>query len=120
MADKLIPAKEAVILWNRVRGTLNASDDVVVVRFPENNETAEVYDCSVGAVSVGWCHAGDPLDWPEGWFAQVVFNAPDPMPRATVAAWLQQFGKIEECGWARQMLAAMVIQDRRNQGGPAA
>lgn len=118
MADELIPAKEAVILWNRVSGSLSASDDVVVIRFPENQQTASLCGCSVGAVTRGWCEGDDPLDWPEGWFVQVVFNAPDPMPRATVAAWVQQFAKIQECGWARRMRDAFAMDDRRSRGMP--
>lgn len=109
----MIPAKEAVILWNcAVRGVA-PSDDVLVLPLSESASTM-LYDCSAGAVGASWCTGDDARDYPDGLFGHVIFNAPEPLPRSTVFAWLEQFAKIDECEWARQMLAEMVRQNTTN------
>ena len=105
-----IAARDAVIEWNETPNGL-PSDDVSVRRLGESQIAVEIYDCSAGADTAGWCESGDPRDTPAGLFASKMFNAPSPLPRPVIRAWLEQLSKIAECHWARVMLAEMVAHD---------
>lgn len=113
MRRSRIPAKSAVIFWNddpkkpnRVGGS-----EVLVARFEDTrrDDNPRHLSCSAGADSEGWMTSGHAIDNPAGRFASVWLRR-DASPDAIRAA-LVQFAQIEECEWAREMLAAFDYVD---------
>ena len=116
----MIKASRAIIEWNYERGTMRLSEDVLVRDKDEAPAATEIYDCSAGADTAGWCISDDPRDNPAGVFAAILFRSFHPSPtRSALRAWLDEFSKIEECEWARQMTRQMAADDRRAQGESA-
>ena len=112
----MIKAKDAHIFWDELmveRGELNKPTARVLVtdtlEGPHNDPgSPHRYAKSWGAHANGWCTDDHPLSSPEGVFALCLFGAgTQPAPLPVFKAWLGEFSKIEECGWARKMLAAL-------------
>lgn len=59
------------------------------------------YPASLGAHCEGWMANGDPFHTPEGVFASRWLDRVQ--ERSAIKEALREFGKIEECGWARTM-----------------
>lgn len=111
-----IAEHRAMVVWNTIGHSLNPSGDVVVHDKADARRFAETHRSSMGACCAGWCTGSHPRDTPAGLFASIVLNAPDPVSRTVLQAWLEQFGKIDTCEWARLMLAEMADHDRRQKG----
>ena len=114
MPTPRIPARYAEIFWNDdpVRPNRAGGPEVLVLdrRRPDRASADPKHlRCSTGAMSVEWTTGTHALDQPAGVFATYWLRR-DASPDAIRAA-LVQFGQIEECEWARQMLAAFDHSD---------
>lgn len=69
---------------------------------------------SLGAHSGSWMDEGSPNGTPEGIFASLWLDRS--ADRASIKAGLKQLSKIEECAWARRMLAALEKLDVERAG----
>ena len=115
-AQTLIPAAQADIFWNDEPGNERAAGSEVLIldrsqRFDPNAvfpglavSDPEHLLCSTGAMSSGWMEDDHPLSNPAGVFAHN-WIAKGSSPEALMSA-LREFAKIEECSWAREMVAA--------------
>lgn len=111
-----IPAKEAIILWSTGDG-VTPTDVVAVVRRGDwRIEDGRNYPSSLGAICSGWCEDGHPLSSPEGVFAAQILAGPT-SPQV-ITAWLEEFATIEECEWARAMIAALLFRQERDGSTP--
>lgn len=120
MGESLIPAKHADFYWNDdPNNPVTAGVEVLVVdRSPGQPPRSRAndpghLDSSHGAMAAGWMEDGHPLHNPAGLFA---YNwlARGSSPEAILAA-LRELAKIEECGWAREMLAAIEWRNRPDE-----
>jgi hypothetical protein len=116
MPKQMIPAIHAEVFFNRSEVTLPPEELVVVDRRTRfKGGVVDVknlingyddYNCSLGAHCSGWMvDDDDPNSSPEGIFASN-WIAMNPEKEAMKMA-LRQFAKIDECAWARTMLAAV-------------
>ena len=118
MEDDPIPAHKAEFFWNDdvVRGTGGA--EIVVMNIDVRTATAREtgrdptsrYDNSTGAHTADWMTDVDPQARPEGLFAATWLDGPS--SREAIKAALREFGKIQECQWARTMYAALDDRDK--------
>lgn len=109
MPSPRIPARYAEIFWNDdpARPGRAGGDQVLVLDHRRSDRiTADPKHlrCSAGAMQADWTTGSHALDQPAGVFAAYWLRR-DASPDAIRAA-LVQFSQIEECEWARQMLAA--------------
>lgn len=109
MSEALIAARHADIYWNTEPENRHAggAEVLVVDRGPNGvprnrqNDPKEFWRSS-GSMVGGWLTDGMPHHNPAGLFASVwLLRGSSP---ASVHAALREFAKIEECGWAREML----------------
>lgn len=111
-----IAAKDAVILWAEDRDTLypTAAASVTVKGSPLIRD-AKTYPNSLGAICMGWCEDDHPLSNPEGVFAHQLFWSEmlGGDVNKALRPWLTEYSKIEECEWARKMLAALEYLTKR-------
>jgi hypothetical protein len=92
------PAHELLVVDRRTRFKDGVIEGTATTRYRE-------YAGSLGAHCAGWMTEDRPTSTPEGVFA---FLCLDSLPeRALIRSALVQVGKIEECKWARQMVAAL-------------
>lgn len=114
MSSTRIPARYAEVFWNDDPGRLDRAGGTEVLvldaRRPDrrSGDPGQLF-CSAGAMSADWTTGSHALDQPAGLFASVWLRR-DASPDAIRAA-LVQFAQIEECDWARQMLAAFDYRD---------
>lgn len=119
----LIPARHADIFWNDEpkkdpEDSRRAGHEVVVLnRDPalgrRSLDTDPGHNCSHGSMVAGWLEDGHQIHNPAGLFA---YNwlAKGSSPESIHAA-LREFAKIEECVWAREMLAAVEWHNRPDE-----
>lgn len=97
---QLVPAATATFVWD--------TDDrsrVTQVEVRSGPLSQDDFENSAGAIGLGWME-GDPRLRPAGIFAWMLadggFDGRDGLASA-----LRAFGQVEECQWARDMLAAL-------------
>jgi hypothetical protein len=120
--EKLIPVQYAEIFWNDERDLLTGGPDVVVTDIRERlaeykrtgKDPTKHYYSSTGAHIEDWNTDGRSQTKPEGVFAANWLGRPS--SREAIKAALREFGKIEECEWARQMYETLDWRDRRDRG----
>jgi len=121
--EKLIPAQYAEIFWDDDEGDFRAGGANVVVtdireRQAEYKRTGkdptERYFSSTGAHTADWNTDEHPHARPEGVFAANWLDRPS--SREAIKSALREFGKIEECEWARRMYETLDRRDRYNRG----
>lgn len=113
MSDaELIPAKFADFFWNEEPGNIRTGGPEVLVlnrdpgRFPRDRASDPTHlDSSHGSMVMGWMEDGHPLHNPAGLFAHNWLSKGS--SPASIEAALRQIAKIEECTWAREMIAAI-------------
>lgn len=121
----LIPAQYAEIFWDddEEEGEgRSAGANVVVTDIRERQgeykrtgkDPTEHYFSSTGAHTADWITDKHPQARPEGVFAANWLNRP--ASREAIKAALREFGKIDECEWARRMYETLDRIDRYNRG----
>jgi hypothetical protein len=122
----LIPAQSAEIFWNddedlEDKGRTGGANVVVTdirERQAEYQRTGKDptrhYFASTGAHTEGWTTDVHPQSQPEGVFAANWLNRS--ATRESIKAALREFGKIEECEWARRMYETLDRRDRYDRG----
>jgi hypothetical protein len=118
----LIPAQYAEIFWNNGEDGKAGEADIVVTDIRQRQaefrrtgrDPTRRYDLSTGAHTDGWMTDVHPQARPEGVFAANWLDRP--VSREAIRAALREFGKIEECEWARRMHETLDRIDRYNRG----
>jgi hypothetical protein len=110
MSDR-IPDEHAQILWcENEEGKVS---DICVVDYRDTElqeQMAKEYTSSNGADTAGWLSEVNPIANPAGLFAYLAFRCS--FETAAVAMeCVREFASIENCEWARKMLAAMERAD---------
>ncbi len=111
--EKLIPAEHVDVYWNAHEDLKSGTFEILVIDRRELSGNEELqreaarYSSSAGCHMDSWLASEHPFLKPEGLFINVWTECG--ADREAMKSALEQFAKIQECEWARTMLAGLKV-----------